>query len=165
MKRILYSLLLSTLMLVGCTGSDKMPVITDASLDRFGGIGFAEDGKAITYATLTVDYVSPSPKQIEIMNVLGAVRSKEGKLIATITMPEGDVIAVKPESEGSVTQTFNVKMEGSLLRMVAGGLSSFKNGTLDVEADIHYGKRNKHFSKRGIPIEDIIRKYQIKSDR
>ena len=165
MKRILYSLLLSALMLVGCTDPDKMPVITNVTLDRFGGVGFAEDGKAITYATLTAHYVSPSPKQIEIMNVQGAVRSKEGRLIATISIPDGDAIVIKPESEGSFSQSFNVKMEGSLLQMVAGGLSSLKNGTLDVDVDIRYGNRKKHFSKCGIPLEDIIRKYQINSDR
>ena len=165
MKRILYSLLLSALMLAGCTDPDKMPVITNVSLDHFGGVGFAEDGKAITYATLTVNYVSPSTKQIEIMNVLGSVRSKDGKLISTISMPVGDVVVIKPESEDSFTQALNVKMEGSLLQMVAGGISSLKNGTLDVDADFRYGNHKKHFSKRGIPLEEFIRKYQIKSDR
>ena len=165
MKRILYSLLISALMLAGCTDPDKMPVITNVNLDHFGGVGFAEDGKAVTYATLTVNYVSPSPKQIEILNVLGSVRSKDGKLISTISMPVGDVVVIKPESEDSFTQAFNLKMEGSLLQMVAGGISSLKNGTLDVEADFRYGNHKKHFSKRGIPLEELIRKYQIKSDR
>ena len=165
MKRISYFLVLIVLALAGCTDPDKMPVITDAKLDHFGGVGFAEDGKVITYATLTVSYVSPSPKQIEIKNVLGAVSSADGKPIATITMPDGDVIIVKSECEDSVTQTFNVKMEGSLVQMVAGGISSLKNGTLDLDADILYGNRKRHFSKRGIPIEEIISKYQLKSDR
>ena len=165
MKRILYSFLLSAMMLAGCANPDKMPVITNVNLDHFGGVGFAEDGKAVTYATLTVNYVSPSPKQIEILNVLGSVRSKDGKLISTISMPVGDVVVIKPESEDSFTQAFNLKMEGSLLQMVAGGISSLKNGTLDVEADFRYGNHKKHFSKRGIPLEELIRKYQIKSDR
>lgn len=165
MKRILYSLLLSAMMLAGCADPDKMPVITNVNLDHFGGVGFAEDGRVITYATLTVNYVSPSPKQIEILNVLGSVRSGDGKLISTISMPVGDVIVIKPESEDSFTQSFSVKMEGSLLQMVAGGLSALKTGNLDVDADFRYGNHKRHFSKRGIPLEDIVRKYQIKSDR
>ena len=165
MKRFISALAFVLLLLSGCTGPDKMPVFTDVNLDHFGGVGFAEDGKTITYATLTVKYVSPSPKQIEIKNVIGRIHSKDGGLVATISIPVGDVIVLKPESEDSFTQTINVKMEGSILKMLAGGLALLQDGTLDVEADVCYGNHNRHFSKRGIPIEDMIRNYNIKTGK
>ncbi len=161
MKRILSSFVLALLFLAGCSTSDKMPVFTGVKLDSVGGISFSEDGKAMTSAVLTVSYVNPASKKVEISNVHGSVFTKEGTLVATASVPAGDIIAIEAGGEGSFTETVIVKLEGSVLKlMFGGGLEMIETGTLAIEADVKYGRYRKHFSKSGIPVEEMMKNFK-----
>lgn len=164
MKRVLPILALSMFLLAGCSLADQMPVFSGINLDSVGKLSFAEDGKAMTSATITVGYVSSASKQIEIRNVRGAVYTPDGNLLANLSIPEGDVIVLKEKSKGTFTETVNVKMAGSIIQMFFGGrLAGIEKGHLDIDADVKFGNHRKHFSKSGIPIEEFMENFKKKA--
>lgn len=161
MKRILPAFAFVLLFLAGCSAPDKMPVFSGVKLDSVGGISFGEDGKAMTSAVLTVSYVNPSSKRVEIEGVHGSVFTQEGTLVATASIPAGDVIVIEAGGEGTFTETVVVRLEGSVLKlMFGGGLEALETGTLDIEADVKYGRYRKHFSKSGIPVEEMMKNFR-----
>lgn len=161
MKRILSSFVFVLLFLAGCSDPDRMPVITGAKLNSVGGISFSEDRKAMTNIVLTASYVNPASKRVEISNVHGSIFSQEGTLVATVSIPAGDVIAFEAGTEGEFTATVIVRLEGSVLKLVfSGGLEALETGTLDIEADVKYGGYRKHFSKSGIPVEEMMKNFR-----
>lgn len=165
MKRVLPILMLSMCLLAGCSLSDQMPVFSGIRLDSVGKLSFAEDGKAVTSATVTVGYVSEASKQIEIRNVRGSVYSAEGDLLANLSIPAGDVIVLKEKSKGTFTETVNVKVVGSLLKMfLGGGLTMVEKGTLNLEADVKFGGHQKHFSKSGMPVDEFMKNFKKKAE-
>lgn len=164
MKRILPILALSIFLLAGCSLSDQMPVFSGIRLDSLGKLSFAEDGKAMTSATITVGYVSSASKQIEIRNVHGTIHTSDGDLLANISIPEGNVIVLKEKSKGTFTETVNVKMVGSITKMfLGGGLTNLEKGTLNLEADVKFGSHQKHLSKSGMPIEQFMENFKKKT--